>query len=101
MWPLLMGIEPYEGPYGVVSFFAGQSAAMMKTDPVIEDAQAKLTTSLKLEDRIAAVKQFQDRIYDQALAIKVGDSGWIQATRANVVNFAPYRIPRMWDVWFA
>ena len=38
-WPLLMGIEPYEGPYGVVSFFAGQSAAMMKTDPVIEDAQ--------------------------------------------------------------
>ena len=101
MWPLLMGIEPYEGPYGVVSFFAGQSAAMMKTDPVVEEAQKKLTTSLKLEDRIAAVKTFQDRMYDQALSLKIGDSGWIQATRANVVNFAPYRIPRMWDVWFA
>mgnify|MGYP000496964881 CR=1 FL=1 len=26
MWPLLMGIEPYEGPYGVVGFFAGQTS---------------------------------------------------------------------------
>jgi peptide/nickel transport system substrate-binding protein len=101
MWPLLMGIEPYEGPYGVVGFFAGASTSIMKPDPVLEQAQAKLTTSLKLEDRIAAVKMFQDRMYDQALSIKVGDSGWIQATRANVINFAPYRIPRMWDVWFA
>lgn len=101
MWPLLMGIEPYEGPYGVVGFFAGERPAMMKQDPVIEQAQQKLTTSLKLQDRVAAVKMFQDRMYDQALAIKCGDTGWIQATRANVVNFAPYRIPRMWDVWFA
>lgn len=101
MWPLLMGIEPYEGPYGVVGFFAGASPAMMPQDPVIEQAQAKLTTSLKIEDRVAAVKQFQDRMYDQAFAVKCGDSGWIQATRSNVVNFAPYRIPRLWDCWFA
>jgi peptide/nickel transport system substrate-binding protein len=101
LWPLMMGIEPYEGPYNVVGFFAGKQTVQIKQDPVIEDANTKLNTELKLDDRRAAVKQFQNRVYDQALAIKVGDAGIVQATRANVMNYAPYRIPRMWDCWFA
>jgi hypothetical protein len=32
-------------------------------------------------------------------AIKVGDLGRYQATRANVAGYAPGRIPRMWDCW--
>ena len=39
-------------------------------------------------------------MYQQFYSIKVGDIGIYQATRANVVNYQPYRIPRMWDVWF-
>jgi peptide/nickel transport system substrate-binding protein len=101
LWPLMMGIEPYEGPYNVVGFFAGRQTVQIKQDPVIEDANAKLASELKLDDRRAAVKQFQNRIYDQAIAVKVGDVGIVQATRANVMNYAPYRIPRMWDCWFA
>ena len=101
LWPLMMGIEPYEGPYNVVGFFAGKQTVQIKQDPVIEDAALKLSTKLSLDDRRAAVKQFQDRLYDQAIAVKVGDVGIYQATRANVVNYAPYRIPRMWDCWFA
>jgi peptide/nickel transport system substrate-binding protein len=101
MWPLMMGIEPYEGPYNVVGFFAGKQTVQIRQDPVIEDAALKLSTQLKLDERRAAVKQFQDRLYDQAIAVKVGDVGIYQATRANVVNYAPYRIPRMWDCWFA
>ncbi len=101
LWPLGMGIEPYEGPYGVVGFFAGATPVQIKPDPVIEQAQLQLTTGLKLSDRQAAVKLFQDRIYDQAISIKCGDIGVIQATRSNVANYAPYRIPRMWDCWFA
>ncbi|MBC7635747.1 MAG: ABC transporter substrate-binding protein, partial [Acetobacteraceae bacterium] len=100
LWPLGMGIEPYEGPYGVVGFFAGATPVQIKPDPVIEQAQLQLTTSLKLADRQAAVKMFQDRVYDQAISIKCGDIGVIQATRSNVANYAPYRIPRMWDCWF-
>ena len=101
LWPLGMGIEPYEGPYNVVGFFAGATPVQIKQDPVIEEAQTALTTDLKLEGRVAAMKKFQARLYDQAIAVKVGDLGIIQATRSNVQNYAPYRIPRMWDCWFA
>ena len=101
LWPLSMGIEPYEGPYNVVGFFAGKAPVQISHDPVIDDAAAKLGSQLKLEDRRAAVAAFQARMYDQAIAVKVGDTGLVQATRANVMNYAPYRIPRMWDCWFA
>ena len=101
LWPLAMGIEPYEGPYNVVGFFAGSLPVQIKPDPVIEDCNKRLATQLKLEDRKAAVKTFQDRLYEQAIAVKVADIGVIQATRSNVMNYAPYRIPRMWDCWFA
>lgn len=100
VWPLMLGIEPYEGPYGVVGFFAGEKPVQIKPDPEIEAAQAKLTSSLKLEDRVAAVKSFQDRVYAEAIGIKVGDVGIVQATVARVANYKPYRIPRMWDCWF-
>jgi peptide/nickel transport system substrate-binding protein len=101
IWPLGMGIEPYEGPYNVVGFFAGKQTVQIKQDPVIEQAAADLSSKLKLDDRRAAVKSFQNRMYDQAISIKAGDFGVVQATRSNVVGYAPYRIPRMWDCWFA
>ncbi len=101
LWPLMMGIEPYEGPYNVVGFFAGTQCVQIKPDPVLEQCNQRLASQLKLEDRKAAVKDFQNRVYDQAISIKVGEAGIVQATRANVMNYAPYRIPRMWDCWFA
>ena len=73
----------------------------IKPDPVIESCNERLATKLPLDDRRAAVKDFQQRMYDQAISVKVADMGIIQATRANVINYAPYRIPRMWDCWFA
>jgi peptide/nickel transport system substrate-binding protein len=100
MWTLLMGIEPYEGPYNVVSFFTGTQPAQHVRDEAIEQANQKLNTSLALADRQAAVREFQARMYDNVVSIKCGDSGRIQATRANVANYKPYRIPRMWDCWF-
>jgi peptide/nickel transport system substrate-binding protein len=101
LWPLMMGIEPYEGPYNVVGFFGGKQTVQIKQDPVIEQCIADLASKLKMADRVAAVAAFQARLYDQAIAVKVGDVGIIQATRSNVANYAPYRIPRMWDCWFA
>lgn len=101
LWALMMGIEPYEGPYGVVGFFTGQNPVQIAPDPVLEAAQAKLTSSLKVEERLGAVRDFQKRMYDEAISIKVGDVGIYQAARSNVANYKPYRIPRMWDCWFA
>jgi peptide/nickel transport system substrate-binding protein len=98
-WTLMMGIEPYEGPYNVASFFAGASARMQVQDAAIDAANDKLTKSLKLDDRKAAFSDFQKRMMEEAFAIKIGDVGIYQATRANVKNYKPYRIPRMWDVW--
>ncbi|MFN5614861.1 MAG: ABC transporter substrate-binding protein [Brevundimonas sp.] len=98
-WPLMMGIEPYEGPYNVVSFFAGANARMQVQDPVIDAANQTLTTALGLAERQAAFGQFQKQMMEQAYVIKVGEVGIFQATRANVKGYKPYRIPRLWDVW--
>lgn len=97
-WALLMGIEPYEGPFNVVGFFAGDKPAQHVKDEAIEDAQRRLTTSLAQADRVKAVADFQARMYDQAIAIKCGDMGVIQATRATVQGYKPYRIPRFWGI---
>ncbi|MCC7282330.1 MAG: ABC transporter substrate-binding protein, partial [Acetobacteraceae bacterium] len=97
-WALLMGIEPYEGPFNVVGFFTGEKNAQHAVDPVLEDAQRRLTTELKEADRIKAVADFQARMYDNAVAIKCGDMGVVQATRASVKGYKPYRIPRFWGI---
>ena len=98
-WPLMMGIEPYEGPYNVVSFFAGANARMQVQDQVIDAANQTLTTALSLAERQAAFSQFQKQMMEQAFVIKVGEVGIFQATRANLKGYKPYRIPRLWDVW--
>jgi len=97
-WALLMGIEPYEGPFNVVGFFAGNAPIQHVRDPVIEDAHRRLNSELRLEARQAAVRDFQKRMYDEAIAVKAGDMGVIQATRASVKGYRPYRIPRFWGI---
>ncbi len=97
-WALMLGIEPYEGPYGVVGFFSGQAPVQHVRDEVIEDCQRRLTTSLAEADRKQAVADFQARMYEEAIAIKCGDVGIVQATRASVQGYKPYRIPRFWGV---
>lgn len=98
-WPLMMGIEPYEGPYNVVSFFSGPNARMQAQDPVIDAANATLNNALALPERQAAFGRFQKQLMEQAYVLKIGEVGIFQATRANVKGYKPYRIPRMWDLW--
>ena len=100
VWPLMFGIEPYEGPYNTASFWFGPKARQQVTDPQIDAAYQRLTTSPALGDRQKAFADFQSRMFDQVYAIKLGDVGIYQATRANVKGYRPYRIPRLWDVWF-
>ena len=37
-------------------------------------------------------------MYEQAVAMKVGNYGLFQAATFKLKNFTPYRIPRMWGV---
>ena len=103
LWTLGFGIEPYEGPYNVTSFFAtdyeGKGAQWM-ADPELQRANRVLNTALTLEERKKGFADFQKRFFEFVPAIKVGDLGRYMAARSNVQNFAAGRIPRMWDVWF-
>ena len=38
--------------------------------------------------------------YENAYAIIMGDIQKVQAVRSNVEGFTPFRIPRLWNVWF-
>jgi len=98
-WPLMFGIEPYEGPYNTVSFWWGEKARIQVNDPAIDSAYQRLTTSAALPDRQRAFADFQKQMIDQAYVIKLGDVGIYQATRGNIKGYRPYRIPRMWDIW--
>ena len=99
--PLLLDIEPFEGPYNVLGRFGGRQTVQIRPDKGIEQCIQDLATQPEAAARVAAVAAFQRRLDDQAIAVKAGDAGTMQATRANLANFLPYRIPRMWDCWFA
>lgn len=101
LWALGMGIEPYEGPFNVAGFFVKPQLQPHVEDPILEEAFGRLQNSPQLDARKKAMADIQRRMYDNVTAIKLGDFGIIQGTRANVENFKPYRAPRMWDVWLA
>ncbi|GGF37600.1 ABC di/peptide transporter substrate-binding protein [Aliidongia dinghuensis] len=100
MFPIFIGVEPWEGPYSTTTFFTGKDNWQQHVDSELEADADKLNSSPSLDDRKAAFAAFQQRLIDQVYAIKLGDLGIYQATRANVANYKPFRIPRMWDVWF-
>ena len=103
LWALGFGIEPYEGPYTVTSYFTTENdgkGVQHMADAELARANTALNTSLKVEDRVKAFAEFQKRFFEFVPGIKVGDLGRYQATRASVAGYAPGRIPRMWDVWF-
>jgi peptide/nickel transport system substrate-binding protein len=51
-----------------------------------------------LDKRKAAFARAQARIFDQVMALPFGSLTKVQATRANVEGFKPYRIPRFSNV---
>ncbi len=69
-------------------------------DPVFIQAYEDMLNKPTLEERKAAFARAQARLYEQVHAIKFGDLTKVQAARASVKGFKPYRIPRLWGVWF-
>ena len=100
-WTLMMGIEPYLGPVGVVATLTGSKPHFVKNDPELDALQAQLVSGKTVEDRQATFKKIQERLYSFFGIVKIGDTGLMQATRSNVEGFKPFRFTRMYDVWFA
>jgi peptide/nickel transport system substrate-binding protein len=52
-----------------------------------------------LEERAEAFARAQEAVMEHGMALPFGWLTKNQATRANVQNFVPFRIPRMYNVW--
>ncbi len=70
-----------------------------KPDEEFMKAFTELTNGKTLDERKAAFAKGQARILDQVLALPFGSLTKVQAVRANVEDFKPFRIPRMSNVW--
>jgi peptide/nickel transport system substrate-binding protein len=99
-WTHGFGIEPFEGPGTVMSAFVGGNAQMV-ADPEIDRIAAEFYATLDEAKKKDLFKQFQQRMYDNMIAIKAGNYGLFQVTSDKVENFVPFRIPRMWGVKLA
>ena len=69
-------------------------------DAAFVQAYEDMVNKPTLEERKAAFVRAQARLYEQVHAIKFGDLTKVQAARSQVKGFKPYRIPRLWGVWF-
>jgi peptide/nickel transport system substrate-binding protein len=72
-----------------------------QADPDLMAAWQDLNTQPDPERRHDAYVRMQKIVLDQALAFPFGSLSKVQAVSAKVHNFAPFRIPRMWNVWLA
>jgi peptide/nickel transport system substrate-binding protein len=99
-WTLVMGIEPYIGPVGVVSTLTGATTHFRQPDPQLDALYQELISGSTVEARKATFQKIQARLYELRGIIKIGDVGLAQATRSNVKGFKTFRFPRLHDVWF-
>ena len=99
-WTLQMGIEPYLGPVGLIATLTGEKPHFIKNDPELDALYEELISGETVEARQETVKKIQTRLYEFFGVIKLGNIGLMQATRATVKGFKPFRFPRMYNVWF-
>jgi peptide/nickel transport system substrate-binding protein len=99
-WTLMMGIEPYLGPAALISTLTGPAPHFRENDAQIDALYEELIAEDTLEGRQEIFAQIQERLYEFLGVVKIGETGLMQASRANVEGFRPFRFPRMYDVWF-
>ena len=97
-WTHGLGIEPYEGPPKLMSIWAN-GISQIKDDPVIDKLYADLLAEMDVEKRKAIFATFQQHMYDNAVAVALGNYGMFQVISSRIKNFTPYRIPRLWGMW--
>ncbi|MEM7445767.1 MAG: ABC transporter substrate-binding protein [Pseudomonadota bacterium] len=97
LWAHGFGIEPFEGPASVIAPWVG-GVSTQADDPEINRLYQELTTAMDPDDRAEIFAEFQQYMYENAVAIKAGNYGLFQVSTDTLENFVPYRIPRMWGV---
>jgi peptide/nickel transport system substrate-binding protein len=97
-WAHGFGIEPYEGPASVMAPWVNGLSQQAK-DAKIDQLADAFSRELDVGKRKVLFEQFQQHMYDDAVAMKAGNYGMFQVASTRIKNFVPYRIPRMWGVW--
>jgi peptide/nickel transport system substrate-binding protein len=97
------GTQPALGPLATMKFFAPPTSIYRpkdgKPDPDFLAAWEDMINQPKAEDRQAAFARMQKIIFERVYALPFGSLTKVQAVRANVKNFKPFRIPRFSNVW--
>ncbi len=95
------GTGPSIGPQGaVVDLVQPANLSRAPEDPELDDAWSRMQLEETEEGRKAAFNDVQTIFYDDVYAIVMGDIQKVQGVRSNVDGFVPFRIPRLWNVWF-
>ncbi|HRY25124.1 MAG TPA: ABC transporter substrate-binding protein [Geminicoccaceae bacterium] len=95
------GTGPSIGPQGaVVDLVPPANLSRAPENPELNDAWSRMQLEETFEGRKAAFNDVQTIFYENAYAIVMGDIQKVQGVRSNVDGFVPFRIPRLWNVWF-
>jgi len=99
------GTQPALGGLDVIQFMVNPGASYKpKTntdDPDLLAAWLEMNNNPDPAARQAAFATAQRVSFEKAYALPFGALTKVQAVRANVQGFKPFRIPRMFNVWFA
>jgi peptide/nickel transport system substrate-binding protein len=99
------GTQPALGALATMQLLVQPGAAYMpkggQDDPELLKLWNDMNSLPTPEGRHEAFAEMQRHALDQAYVFPFGSLTKVQAVRSNVKGFAPYRIPRMSNVWFA
>ncbi len=99
------GTQPALGGLSVMSFFAQDNPAYHpgkngKPDPEVIKLWTELNSVPTEDDRNKVMAHMQEYVLERVYAVPFGSLTKVQAVRSDVKGFVPFRIPRMYNVWF-
>jgi peptide/nickel transport system substrate-binding protein len=97
------GTQPALGALATMKFFAPPVPVYRPKDAVSDPELVATWNDMigqpKAEDRQAAFAKMQKIVLEKVYALPFGSLTKVQAVRANVKGFKPFRIPRFANVW--
>jgi peptide/nickel transport system substrate-binding protein len=98
------GTQPALGALATMQFFVQPGAVYMPKggidDPEILARWNEMNSLPTVQGRKDAFAAMQKYALEQVYTLPLGSLTKVQAVRANVKGYVPYRIPRMSNVWF-
>ena len=98
------GTQPALGALATMAFLAPPGAQYQpkdgKDDPDVLAAWREMGSLPTKEERKAAFGRMQQALLEKAYVFPFGSLTKVQAARANVEGWVPFRIPRLSNVWF-